>query len=142
MNELGAEANTVPEPSGEMRDALAAGSPAQRRIMGELRSLVYEVTSRLDGIGTIEESLKWGQPTFSTVRPKSGSPFRLAPLKNGHQVALYFICTTSLVSGFRERYDVELTFEGNRAILLACDEPLPREPIKHCIAMALTYHKK
>ena len=136
----------APPLPGPVAEIFVAASPAQRKTLTQLRNLVFEVASGLQRqgvtIGTIEESLKWGQPTFSTVRPKSGSPFRIAPLKNGHQVALYFICTTSLVSGFRERYDVELTFEGNRAILLACDEPLPREPIKHCIAMALTYHKK
>ena len=46
-----------------------------------------------------------------------------------------------LIEQFRERYRDALTFEGNRAVLLDTDAPLPVEPLRHCIAMALTYHR-
>jgi len=129
----------MPTPPDAIRHALAAGSTVQREVMNEVRGLVFEVASDLDGIGEIEEALKWGQPTFSTVHPKSGSPFRIAPAKGADKVGLYFICTTTLVQGFRERYGDDLAFEGNRAIILDCAVPLPREPLRHCFAMALTY---
>lgn len=140
MAEPGIEAKTMPAPTRHVRDALAAGSQSQQMRMAELRSLVFEVAASLDGIGTIEESLKWGQLTFSTVGPKSGSPFRIAPHREPGRIGLYFICTTDLVSRFREHYGDTLTFEDNRAIVLDCDEPLAAEPLKHCMAMALTYH--
>ncbi|GAA59686.1 hypothetical protein P20652_1550 [Pseudoalteromonas sp. BSi20652] len=34
-----------------------------------------------------------------------------------------------------------LTFEGNRAIVLNSEKPLPEHPVKECIKLALTYHK-
>ena len=33
-------------------------------------------------------------------------------------------------------------FSGNRAILLDPDRPLPEAELRHCIALALTYHSK
>jgi hypothetical protein len=33
-----------------------------------------------------------------------------------------------------------LVFEGNRALLFDVKDPIPEQPLKHCIALALTYH--
>ena len=55
--------------------------------------------------------------------------------------ALYVHCQTTLVSTFRELYRDALTFGGNRSILMDADAPLPKEPLRHCIALALTYHR-
>ena len=41
----------------------------------------------------------------------------------------------------RQLYRDELTFGGNRSILLEADQPLPKAALRHCIALALTYHR-
>ena len=50
-------------------------------------------------------------------------------------------CQTTLVDTFRSLHP-ELRYAGNRAILIPLDEPLPREAVARCIAIALTYHAR
>ena len=54
--------------------------------------------------------------------------------------AICFNCQTQLVDTFRTRFP-ELTYQGNRAIHLCAGQPLPRDPLGECIALALTYHR-
>ncbi|MGI9352053.1 MAG: DUF1801 domain-containing protein [Rhizobiaceae bacterium] len=106
-----------------------------------LRELVLEVAANTKGVGRIEECLKWGQPSFVTVTPKSGSTIRIDAVKGSDtRYAMYFICNTNLVDRFRQRYPDTFTFEGNRALVFDVSEPAPEEELKHCVAMALTYH--
>ena len=53
---------------------------------------------------------------------------------------MYFHCQTNLVSTFRQIYPNEFTFEGKRAILFEAKMPVPEMPLRHCIAVAVTYH--
>jgi hypothetical protein len=55
------------------------------------------------------------------------------------QYAVYFHCQTDLVETFRELYP-GLSYSGNRAILLDADKKLPEVELRHCLALALTYH--
>ena len=104
----------------------------------ELRSLILMVAAELD-LGAVEETLKWGEPSYSV---KSGSPVRIDwKLHSPNNYYLYFNCQTKLVDTFRELYSDILTFQGNRAIVLQLSEPLPEGTVKHCIELALTYHK-
>ncbi len=61
--------------------------------------------------------------------------------KAPNQVAMYFKCTSKLVTTFREVYEDVFTFEGTRAIVFQMDEEIPGEELKRCIAAGLTYHK-
>ena len=106
-----------------------------------LRQLIFDVAAETEGVGQIEETLKWGQPSYLTVRPKSGSTIRIDQVKSKEgQYAMYFHCQTSLVDTFKEIYRDEFIFEGNRAIVFGTDESLPIEALMDCISMALTYH--
>ena len=72
----------------------------------------------------------------------SGSTIRIDQLKaDAGGYALYFHCQTDLVETFRERYP-ELRYGGNRSILLDAREKLPEAALRHCIALALTYHAR
>lgn len=103
-----------------------------------LRTLIFE-TAKENQLGPLKESLKWGEPSYHT---KNGSPIRLDWKESKpDQYALYFNCKTQLIDTFREIYGKELNFEGNRAIVFDLREPLPKRIIKHCIKLALTYHK-
>lgn len=106
-----------------------------------LRDLVFETAAKTEAAGEIVETLKWGQPSYLTVRPKSGSTIRIGVGKSG-QPALFCHCQTSLVSEFRDIYPQTFDFEGNRALVLKEGEALPRAELAHCIALALTYHKR
>ncbi|EGI73752.1 hypothetical protein PL71_07440 [Pseudoalteromonas distincta] len=101
----------------------------------KLRELIYTVAQE-QNLGAVEESLKWGEPSYNTI---NGSPIRVG--FKGSSCYLFFHCQSKLVSTFRELYSHTLTFEGNRAIVLNSEKPLPEHPVKECIKLALTYHK-
>ncbi|WP_420408339.1 DUF1801 domain-containing protein [Hoeflea sp.] len=104
----------------------------------EAKALIKDVAARTPGVGAVEESLKWGEPSFTPARRNVGSSVRIAPRENG-DLALMFICHTNLVEEFRTLYPAALTFEGNRAIIAEAGKPVDREALSHCIALALTY---
>ncbi|KPL93548.1 DUF1801 domain-containing protein [Vibrio splendidus] len=105
----------------------------------ELRSFIFELSSDL-GLGEVEESLKWGEPSYSV---KTGSPIRIDwKLKSPNNYYLFFNCKTKLIDTFRELHDGTLAFQGNRAIVLNLTEPLPKAPIKQCLELALTYQQR
>ena len=105
-----------------------------------LRRLILETASESDDIEKLEETLKWGEPSYLT---KGGSTIRIGLKKeNPKQYAIYFHCKTKLVDTFREIYLGVFSFEGNRAIVFGENEEIPVEELKHCIYLALTYHSR
>ncbi len=87
----------------------------------------------------MEETLKWGEPSYLT---KGGSTIRMDwKQKSPHQYALYFNCNTSLVETFKSLYRGFFTFEGNRAIVFCETDELPVDALKHCVSLALRYHR-
>ena len=106
-----------------------------------LRRLIFETARTTKGVGALQETLKWGQPSYLTPETKSGSTIRIDRVKSAAgQYAVYFHCQTGLVETFRALYPTELSFGGNRSILLNAKEALPRAALRHCVELALTYH--
>lgn len=110
-----------------------------RKHLMHLRQLVFDAASETDGVGEIEETLKWGEPSYLV---KGGSTIRMDwKNKNPDQYAVYFNCKSKLVDTFREVYGDKFKFEGNRAIVFSDTDKVPDEALKHCFSMSLTYHK-
>jgi len=104
-----------------------------------LRSLILETARETEGAGEVEETLKWGEPSYLS---KHGSTIRIDWKKTKpDQYAMYFHCGTKLVDTFRELYRHQFEFERNRAIVFHEDDVVAVEELKHCIALSLTYHK-
>lgn len=104
-----------------------------------LRQLILTVAEETDGVEGLQETLKWSQPSFVS---KSGSTVRIdwnAPTPDRY--FMFFHCQTQLVETFRELYEGLFEFEGNRAIVFHRDTDIPVAPLKHCISLALRYHK-
>ena len=59
---------------------------------------------------------------------------------DGDRFGMYFHCQTNLVATFRELYPTELQFDGNRSLRFDRGAILPVDALRHCIALALTYH--
>jgi len=105
-----------------------------------VRKRIRYTARNTEGVGPREEALKWGQISFLTTESKSGSTIRIDRVKSDdNQIAIFFHCQTNLVETFRERYP-ELSYSGNRAILLDAEKKLPEAKLRHCVALALTYH--
>ena len=106
-----------------------------------LRQLILETASITEGVGELEETLKWGEPSYLTPKTKSGSTIRIDWKKTQEeQYAMYFKCTANLVIAYRERYPTEFKYGGNRSIIFKIDDEIPVKELKSCISLALTYH--
>jgi hypothetical protein len=123
--------------------AVFEGYPdAVRARLLELRQLILETAAETEGVGRIEETLKWGQPSYITRESGSGSTIRIDQVKGeAGQVALYVHCRTTLAESFQRLYPGVFVYEGKRALWLAVGAALPVEALKGCIALALTYHR-
>jgi hypothetical protein len=118
---------------------LAGYAGAALQQLRPLRRLVLETAAATPGVGEIQESLKWGEPSYSPLKKGVGSSVRIALHKDG-KISMNFICHTGLVAKFRELYPHTLDFEGNRTIIIDPAAPLPWQELRHCVALALTYH--
>ena len=108
-----------------------------RKKLLALRQLIFETALEND-IHHLEETLKWGEPSY--LAPK-GSTLRInSRAKSPNEYAMFFHCKTKLVDTFKEIYPSEFKYEGNRAIVFSLEDPLPINPLKHCIELSLTYH--
>ena len=113
-------------------------APIRRKLL-RLRQLVLDTAAETEGVNTLEETLKWGEPSYLN---KGGSTLRIDwKSRAPEQYAMYFNCNTSLVDTFKAIYGDVFTFAGNRAIVFGETDGLPIEELKHCISLALTYHR-
>ncbi len=106
-----------------------------------LRQLIFDAAESTQGVGSLEETLKWSEPSYITSQTKSGSTIRMdwKPSKPD-QYAMYFNCKTTLVDSFKEIFGDLFAYEGNRSIIFQKNEILPVTELSYCITMALTYH--
>ncbi len=104
-----------------------------------LRELIHEVANEITEIDNLEETLKWGEPSFVT---KGGSTLRMDwKKKTPEQYQLYFKCTSRLVETFKIVHGDFFNYEKSRAIIFKLDQKVPVKELKQCIKAALTYHK-
>jgi hypothetical protein len=114
--------------------------PVKAKLLA-LRRLIFDTAKATEGVGALQETLKWGQPSYLTPETKSGSTIRIDRLKSSaNQYAVYFHCQTDLVETFRNLYPTELSYGGNRSIILNAEDAIPEPALRHCVALALTYH--
>lgn len=107
-----------------------------------LRRLILDTAKETDGVGKLQETLKWGQPSYVTSASKSGSTIRIGwKASRAHQYGLYFHCGTRLVETFKEIFADKFRYDNNRAILFLLTDEIPEQELKYCIALGLTYHR-
>lgn len=108
-----------------------------------LRALILETADENPAIGPLEETLKWGEPAYLTSTTKSGTTVRINRHKKQDGLyAFYVHCQTDLVDRYKQLYGDILKFDGTRAVVFDVDHDIPVDAVKHCLAMALTYHMK
>lgn len=106
-----------------------------------LRQLIFDTASAIKEVGELEETIRWGQPSYLTTKSKSGSIIRIDQRKpSQQQYAIYFHCQTTLVDTFKEMFQGVFNYEGNRSIILSIDDKIPVKELSYCISLALTYH--
>lgn len=117
-------------------------APLQHPLL-DLRQRIFEVAAATSAIGAIAETLKWNEPAYHPARPRIGTTIRLGPVRSAPDAyALYVHCQTSLAGTFRQLYPGILRVDGERALVFSLGEAVPAQALDHCIALALTYHRK
>jgi len=132
-------------PPAEVASAISA-FPKQAQVkLLQLRKLIYNTAAGNSSIGPLVETLKWGQPAYLPKKPRVGTTVRLGfSDKTPDKIQMFVHCQTTLVDTYRTLLGSEpdelLSFEGNRAIVIAMKPALPKAPLALCIEAALTYH--
>ena len=107
-------------------------------ILLRLRALIVQVADE-EAVNDLSETLKWGQPSYLA---KNASTLRMDWSPNSASVyCLFFTCSSKLVDTFKQLYPNQLSYQGNRAIVLSLEQNIDSPALKHCIAMTLNYQK-
>ena len=125
----------------EVECVFAAAPERARRRLLELRDLIFTTAEETEGVGPLEEALRWGEPAYLTSKSGSGTAVRLGwkPTEPDH-VSVLVHCRTTLISDFRAVLSPSLQFDGSRRIVLSLDEVLPVGALRSFFEAALTYH--
>ena len=91
----------VPITSTRVSAVFESCPPEIRKRALRLRRLVLDTAAELAEVGEVEETLKWGEPSYVT---KTGSTARLGwKASRPDEYKLLFHCGTNLVDTFKER---------------------------------------
>ena len=132
-----AQTHPLPAP---VQAVLGTYPQGARDLLLGLRALIFETAASLPEVGAVTETLKWGEPAYLA---KAGTTIRLAwSSKRPDTAGLFVNCQTTLLETWREHYGDLLDCVGTREIRLPLNQPPPEAPLRHCIAMALTYRKR
>ena len=112
-------------------------APLRARLM-RLRTLIHETAATTEGVGPLEETLKWGEVSYLTTESGSGTTVRIGRDKRSGRPTIYVNCQTDLLSRYRTLYPEAFDYDGDRGVLVG-DAP-DEAALKHVIALALTYH--
>ncbi|WP_291378768.1 DUF1801 domain-containing protein [Demequina sp.] len=129
----------MPEPdlAAPVAAAIADYPDAHRDTLLALRALVYEVAQRTEGVGPVEETVRWGQPAYVT---RTGTTIRLAAARGDDDaVGVYTSCQTPLVADFATEHGDRFAYDGVRGIHVAAGEPLRTRELADFLESALTY---
>ncbi len=125
----------------DVRAAFNTFPPRLRAPLLKLRGHILATAARTPGVGALTETLKWREPAYLPSTPRTGTTIRINAVKGADDLyAAYFHCQTTLVQTFRTLYPDTFIYEGNRAIILSTRRRPQTTPLRHCIALALTYH--
>jgi hypothetical protein len=106
-----------------------------------LRNMIFEMASKIEGVGKLDETLKWGSPSYLTTESGSGTTIRLEQIKSEKgKYVLCVHCQTTLVGPFKKLYGDEFEYDGNRGVILDERDEIPVKELNHFIFLALTYH--
>lgn len=106
--------------------------------MKHLRSLILDEAELDSDILRIEETLKWGEPSYKSP---NGTVVRIDYKdKNEGYFGMYFQCSSQMIPSIKALFGDLFHYEKTRALIFHHDDVLPEKALTRCINMALNYH--
>ncbi|MEV8250115.1 hypothetical protein AB0O87_04200 [Microbacterium sp. NPDC076768] len=106
--------------------------------LAAVRALAFAVAAEIPEGGGLREYLAWGEPSLRPVRERVGTAIRLGTTRDGTP-AVFVHCGTPLIAESRATTS-HLSYEGNRAVLIPDDGPLPEAELRSLIERTFTLH--
>lgn len=129
----------TPFASAEVGHAFSLFSRAGRQRLLRVRQRIFDLAAGVEAVGAIQESLKWGEPSYVSTKRKCGTPIRLR-LAADDTFGLSVHCQTSIIAELKKAHP-GLRYDGSRSLLLPVAVEPPVEVIDQLIRLALTYHR-
>ncbi|MCB9994522.1 MAG: DUF1801 domain-containing protein [Hyphomicrobiaceae bacterium] len=133
----------LPDMPGDVAAVFERAPEAFKGALGRMRGWIFEEAAAREEVGSVAETLRWGEMAYLTHSPRSGTTIRLAAWERpdrGSGFGLFVPCQTTLIEQFRHQHGEAFRFDKNRGILFSCEEELREAPLRHFIALAHTYH--
>ena len=130
----------VSAPPPAVAAVLAGYPPKVAKRLQQVRRIILDTAQQLN-IGEVVETLKWHEVSYLPAKSGIGSTLRIGYSdKMPRHYQLYVHCGTNLIDMSKTLFP-ELSYQGNRGIAFALDEPLPRDVLTMLTEMTLTYHR-
>lgn len=114
--------------------------PAQQALW-HCRSVFHKVADDAD-VGALDETLKWGQPSWRPTKPRTGSTLRMDwNPKFPDRLSLFVDCKTDLAARMKDMYPNLPENDGQRHLAIDLTAPLPDQAIAHLADLTFTYHR-
>lgn len=111
-----------------------------RKRLLSLRKLIFEIAAKTEGVGRLEETLKWDSPSYLTSETQSGTTIRIDRVgAEKEKYGIFVHCQSNVVNEFKQKVTSPLKFDGTRGIILDAKDDIPEEA-SYFIYLALTYH--
>lgn len=123
-------------------DQFASWSEPAQKAAWDCRTLFHDIAAE-NALGALDESLKWGQPSWRPKRLRTGSTLRMSwSPASPDRLALFVDCKTDLAARMQEIYPDLPANDGRRALAVDLRAELPRQALAHLAQMTFTYHLK
>jgi len=86
-----------------------------RKKLEQVRDMIFEVAASTEGVGPIEETLKWGSPSYLTTETQSGTTVRIdQPGWEKDKYGLFVHCQSGVLGQFKDSFGKDFDYDGNR----------------------------
>ncbi len=129
------------QPPAPVTELIDAWPDAPRTQLLACRALFLDVAKEAE-VGRLDETLKWGQPSWRPARRNTGSTLRAYWFaKDPAFLSLYVDCKSNLATRMRDLYPDLPRNDGRRHLAIDLGAPLPEQALRHLAAMTFTYHR-
>ncbi|SHJ67586.1 hypothetical protein SAMN05444000_111116 [Shimia gijangensis] len=130
-----------PKYPSDIETTIAGWPEAAKTCFHALRKVIFQTAASNSAVGTLEEVLKWGEPSFLTSQTRSGTTLRISwKPKTPDEIGVFVICRTDMLKQVRALYPEAFRYEGTRAAYLPLSHPIPEEAVAYLAMRAQTYH--